>query len=335
MPPDEQAPSGSPPGTLVEEGAIVVPDVFEPRADAQPPTPDLDVPTPPALTAATGHATERGGDASAPVDPPEAGEGSISHDVATPGQPLPHVADPAVRRRLAPWVIVVGSLLLLVAVAIGASFTPLFEARTIRVSGVHHLTRARVLRMAHLSNGTNLLHTDLAAAERRLERDPWISRATVSRRLPGTLDINLTERKPAANINLGSTLELIAGDGTRLGPTVEADGLPLVQTLGSVAPPTGEALRAGATVAEALPVPLRASVATISVGYDNAVLLALRDGLTVIYGDAGQAIAKGEALRAVLGYAAGHGLRMSTIDVTVPEAPTATLANGASVVPAR
>jgi cell division protein FtsQ len=330
-PPEDRNATVRPP--WAGDGAIVLPEADGPSEGiAAPPAPTAGAPTPSEGSGPAQLPPERAAD-NAEAPGPKGGWSRAQDD--DPAEPAPHVADPAVRRRLAPWVIVVGCLLLLGGVALGASYTPMFAARTIRVIGDHHLSRAQVLKMAHVSEGANLLHTDLGAAERRLERDPWIEDVSITRRLPGTLNIDLTERVPAARIDLGSTFKLIAGDGTDLGPAVGADGLPLVQTLGSDQPPTGDALSAGAAVASALPAPLRPSVASVAVGGDGVILVVMRDGLTVTYGDASQPVAKGEALRAVLGYASERGLRMSFIDVTVPEAPTATLANGTAVVPAR
>jgi cell division protein FtsQ len=268
---------------------------------------------------------------------PEEPDGVTSDEdpaIATPAVAV-HVADPALRRRLAPWAIVVGALAIVGGVGVGASYTPVFEAKTILVKGEHHLARSQVLKLAHLSNATNLLHADLGAAERRLERNPWVQDAQVSRSLPSTLKVDLTERVPAAHIGVGSSLILVAADGTDLGTTARSNDLPRVLSLGSTDAPTGEALVAGAEVAGALPVDLRPAVATVSVGGDGAILLILRSGVSVTYGDGSEAVAKGEALRAILAYAQDQRLSLDSVDVTVPEAPTATLASGASVIPVR
>jgi cell division protein FtsQ len=271
------------------------------------------------------------GDEGAVTDAAVAYESSAAVD---PAAVAAHVADPALRWRLAPWVIVAGTLAILGAAGLGASYTPVFEAKTIVVRGEHHLARAQVLRLAHLSNGTNLLHADLAASQRRLEINPWVQAATVSRSLPSTLKVYLTERVPAAHVGVGPNLRIVAADGTDLGRTVGTESLPRILSLGSADAPVGETLVEGAGVAGALPMDLRSAVASVSVGSDGEILLILKSGVSVTYGDASEAVAKGEALRAILAYAQEQRLSLGSVDVTVPEAPTATLASGASIIPA-
>ena len=67
-------------------------------------------------------------------------------------------------------------------------------ARTIEVDGAAHLTRSQVLRLAGVTAGTNVFHARHDAAERRLEADPWIARATVATGLPVDDQIAVHER---------------------------------------------------------------------------------------------------------------------------------------------
>jgi hypothetical protein len=53
----------------------------------------------------------------------------------------------------------------------------------------------------------------------------------------------------------------------------------------------------------------------------------------VTYGSADDAVAKAQALTAVMRWAGDQGVKVDTIDVSVPTAPTARLAGGATVTP--
>ena len=48
----------------------------------------------------------------------------------------------------------------------------------------------------------------------------------------------------------------------------------------------------------------------------------MRSGVTATYGDGSDLAAKGQALKAVLTYAAQHGGAVASVDVEVPGAPT-------------
>jgi hypothetical protein len=71
----------------------------------------------------------------------------------------------------------------------------------------------------------------------------------------------------------------------------------------------------------------------ITVGQDGVVSMTLRGGVTVDAGAAGDEAAKATALRAVLRWSATTHHDLASIDVSAPEAPSATLADGSTVTP--
>jgi cell division protein FtsQ len=73
-----------------------------------------------------------------------------------------------------------------------------FEIRHVEVSGTHEMGRLPVYDAA-LSGSTNaMLVADLPAIRDRLMVLPWVADASVSRRLPDTLVIQIVERRPVA-----------------------------------------------------------------------------------------------------------------------------------------
>lgn len=73
-----------------------------------------------------------------------------------------------------------------------------FEVTTLQVSGVKNAPRLAVY-SAVLDGRTNsMLAIDLDEVRERLRANPWIADASVSRRLPDTLNIVVQERKPVA-----------------------------------------------------------------------------------------------------------------------------------------
>lgn len=90
----------------------------------------------------------------------------------------------------------------IVALAFGvfhyARTTPRFSVVTIEVEGTKRLIREDVLRAAALARGQNLFSIDVEQTEKKLLESPWISAVRVSRRLPGTVRLEISEREAAA-----------------------------------------------------------------------------------------------------------------------------------------
>ncbi len=80
-----------------------------------------------------------------------------------------------------------------------------FGVRTVDVIGTHRRTPDDVRRAAGLEIGANIFSVNLDAARTSLLTDPWIGDATVARRLPDTIIVQVTEREPGAIVALGET----------------------------------------------------------------------------------------------------------------------------------
>jgi len=74
----------------------------------------------------------------------------------------------------------------------------LFRIETMQVSGNRTLTSADVLATAGLRTGESLVGLDLVAARSRLIAHPRVREASLRRRLPGTIVVEIAERVPCA-----------------------------------------------------------------------------------------------------------------------------------------
>lgn len=219
----------------------------------------------------------------------------------------------------------------LVAAAVTLTRTSLFGARTIRVHGAVHLTRSDILGIAGIAPGTNVFTFDAEAAERRLERDAWIVDATITKDLPSTVSVDILERVALAVVQSGGVLRLVADDGALLdaAPPRLATGLPRIASTVEGAPePTAEAVRGAALAITAMVPSIRRQVDVVSILADGQLRVDLSSGAQVAYGPAVDLVAKGQALRALLSYAAAQGESLSSADVRVPSAPTVELTGG-------
>lgn len=265
---------------------------------------------------------------------------------STPGTAVPDAqagsgargsAAPAGRRRgpgRGPWAAALVVVVLVAALAWAVTRSPVFELGTLRVTGARHLTVAEVRRIGELSGRTNVLWFSPAAVEARLEANPWVLRADVSRILPSTIYVTIVERRPVAVAGFPQPM-LVAADGTVLGPASSRVGLPALAgerarlRAGQRLPSGLPTLRAVA----ALPRALLASVRSASVASGGAVDLVLRDGVLVKLGSPDQLVEKGRVLQGVLAWARRHGIVPIYVTVAAPDAP-ALLPPGASSSPA-
>jgi cell division protein FtsQ len=227
----------------------------------------------------------------------------------------------AAERRARRWIGAAFGVAVFLAAGWWVTNSRVFDARHISVTGNVHLSSPEVLALTDLSSGTNVLWMSTGQVEGSLERHPWVLSADVSRTLPSGVVISLQERSPVALISAGRPL-LVAGDGMILGRAGPSARLPLIEVAGDHA--VGSRIQGSApalVVARAFPPDLRERVHRITVRPGETVLLSLRGGTRVLFGEATEAGAKANALRAVLSWAARNAITPVHIDVRVPAVP--------------
>lgn len=91
-----------------------------------------------------------------------------------------------------------------------------FEVRNVEVTGLRHMQRLPVYTAALDGASTSMLLVDLDDVRRRLLLLPWVREASVGRRLPDTLSIDVTERTPFAIWQLHGQHRLVDSEGAVL-----------------------------------------------------------------------------------------------------------------------
>ena len=82
------------------------------------------------------------------------------------------------------------------------AMTPLFPVKTVAVEGASSLTEEEVAQMAAVPEGSTLLRVNTGEIEDRLEGSPFVKTAKVSRELPSTLKVDITEDEIAAIVEI-------------------------------------------------------------------------------------------------------------------------------------
>lgn len=143
------------------------------------------------------------------------------------------------------------------------STSPRFAVRSVTAVGNAHRSEEQLAKLAGVDRGTNVFSIDLDQAALAIKQDPWIEAATVTRQLPGSLTITVTEREAVAIVAVGSDLYL-AAPGGEVFKRVEADDpadLPVI---------TGIPREEGKSVDRALLAALVARAEEVSADYDRA-----------------------------------------------------------------
>lgn len=221
----------------------------------------------------------------------------------------------------------------LVVVAVGAGmvglvFSPALDVDTVKVEGARNTAGAAVTKAAGLDSGrTAMLTLDRMAMAGRVERLPWVARATVERSWPSTVVIRVVERRPVATLPVANGVALVDATGRVLAtvtsppPGLVAIGVPPRPRLAGVTaePTVQHALR----VVTALPARLAEQVAAVAVtgeAADATFDLDLHTGVKVQVGLPTDLAAKFRAALAVLD--AEQPPRGSILDVRVARSPT-------------
>lgn len=74
----------------------------------------------------------------------------------------------------------------------------LFKLKTIDVIGNNRLTKERILEVSGLSYGKNLLRLSKSVTEQNIQREPYVERVRVKKKLMNRLVVEVSEKKPIA-----------------------------------------------------------------------------------------------------------------------------------------
>lgn len=229
---------------------------------------------------------------------------------------------PDVRRRV---MILSCALLVLVgAYMLWLRDSSLVAVKQVSVSGLSGRTaenaRAALERAAKEST---TLHVDRAAIERAAEAFPAIRAVVITPDFPNALRIRVVEHRPVAVLELGARRIAVAGDGSILPGLAGKVALPGIEIEGAL--PTrqvgpGPALDA-VRVAGGAPAVITGRLEKVVRESGRGVVVNIKDGPELVFGDASRIAAKWAAAIRVLADRGAAGAEY--VDVRIPERPAA------------
>lgn len=212
--------------------------------------------------------------------------------------------------------IAVAAVLSVVVIAgYGVSRSPLLDVDRLTIQGLSPTESTEVQAALVDLVGRPMVSVDPGEITDRVESMAWVADAHVTRRWPGTLELNVRARVAVAAVGEGPSAVAVDDGGRVLGP-VGARDLPRIQASGRVPEPgaiLGAKDRSVAALVSGLPDDLRPEVA-LARSDGTSMVLVLNDGIEVNFGDGHRLQAKATALATLLDQADRE--TMATIDVS-------------------
>jgi hypothetical protein len=234
---------------------------------------------------------------------------------------------PASRLR-AFWLIGVFFFALLGIGAYKAALWPGFHLAHIDVSGEHLVTREEIIHRAAFDGDVNIWLQNVRAAERRIASIPYVASARAHRRLPASVWIEITERRPDGCVQ--------AKSGERF--TVDADGRVLELDCGRIDAPlyrvqdVRESVEPGTFLRSRPLARLQADAHALERLDPGAFLVftldgfdqfeaTMRMGIIVRFGDDAELANKARLVKPILAAVAGRAGEIKAVDVRALAAP--------------
>lgn len=126
--------------------------------------------------------------------------------------------------------------------------TEYLAVTSVAVTGAVRVAPEEAVELSGITEGQNMLSFSAGDVVEALKTNPWVKKASLKRMLPGSVEIVITERVPAALVHLDGALYVMDASGTVFKKYAAADGLDLPVVTGL----TKDALKEGGAEAAGL-----------------------------------------------------------------------------------
>ncbi|MCR5186464.1 MAG: FtsQ-type POTRA domain-containing protein [Clostridia bacterium] len=120
-------------------------------------------------------------------------------------------------------------ILILVVIAIwGILHTKLFSVKNIVVLNNNHLTKEEIISISGINQGDNIYKRSAKEIKKALLENTYIEDVTIKKKLPNTIEIDITERNINYMIQFSDTYVYLSNQGYMLEQTSEKANVPII-----------------------------------------------------------------------------------------------------------
>ncbi len=205
--------------------------------------------------------------------------------------------------------------------------SPIFEVRRVNVQGNNLLDEGNIKSVADINAGINIFKLDLGEIKSRLIMIPMIKEAQISRSLPATVVIRITERIPAGILPAQDCFIKVDEEGVNLMTACAGTpGLPVITGVDTDIPPPGqviqsEGLKNALAVIGCLPVDTVANLSEVHIGGEDQIVLYTIEGIQCKFGQATEIQGKCAILSRLMQELRKQNARVDYIDLSCADQP--------------
>ncbi|MDF9409924.1 FtsQ-type POTRA domain-containing protein [Pelotomaculum isophthalicicum JI] len=200
--------------------------------------------------------------------------------------------------------------------------SPLFEIKQVVIRGNLYLAEENIRTEADINMGINIFKINLAAVADKLKMMPMIKDARVTRVLPSTVLINVTERRPLGLLPVGNSFVEVDEEGICLQKAGSGvPGIPIITGIKVDAPGLGERVKAehledALMMTSGLPDEVINKLSEVHVDQNGQIKAYTLDRIQCRLGEAVDIREKGVVLARILQEMQKQGAKVKYIDLT-------------------
>ena len=212
------------------------------------------------------------------------------------------------------------AVLIVVLIAWGVFFSPLFSVRSLQVEGLSLTDQGAAEEALQPLEGKSMTRISSEDVESLLTQFPAVASVDTSASGSGTLRVEVQERIPVAAVEDGDGWQLVDREGTQLEPLTDSEQIQVPVIAGGTDVLGSEDWDTVSSVLASLPSSLLEQVQTARAESGGVVMLELQDGVSVRWGDDTDSALKAEVLAELVDASEATGA-VEVYDVSAPRHP--------------
>lgn len=200
----------------------------------------------------------------------------------------------------------------------------IWTIKKIEVFGNEKISYENLITISEINSETTLLKFPGSETLRKIKKNPWVKEVSFSRRLPGTLIMNLEEKTPVATAKIGDVYYLIDDDRRVITTFSDLDNkYPLIEGLDLKEVKGGQrlsskALKEAIEILDNLPTGIRKTIEIVSIPKIEKIALITDKNIEIVYGPADAMRKKNRIIQKILD---SKGDTVIYINVSIPDNP--------------